>query len=311
MDAVVEDHPQLAHAGGLRRVDRSRRRARAAHRACKRRREPADRAAVPQRRQAALWRRVQLAADEQAEREAEGFDGRVELVVLPDVGEPVARAQRSNHAAPARGQWHSPSAAKKAATAASVVRGNREASRRWRPGSKIACREHLARARLDAVGHVGLAAPAVALLHHVGQRAAPGRDECEPLERDGRERGGGAVGGRLARIFGMEVGVKGRTVGPERVAERVRRGVEEFGRQRLLVALAQRCASRAVRLHTASTASVGVGSRSSAPRRTKRATETLVRRASALTPCSRVFRAPRRTARRAQLGRRLCRISPA
>ena len=132
-----------------------------------------------------------------------------------------------------------------------------------------------------------LAAPAVALLHHVGQRAAPAEAEGEPLERGGRERGGGAVGGRLARILGAEVGVKAARFAQSESPSACDAASRNSARQRLLVALAQRCASRTVRLHTASTASVGVGSRSSAPRRTKRATETLVRRASALTPCSR------------------------
>ena len=89
------------------------------------------------------------------------------------------------------------------------------------------------------------------------------------LEKVEQKYKGGVTKERLARIFGMEVGVKGRTVGPERVAERVRRGVEEFGE----AAFAR-----------------GVG-----PEVREILREQGV---NAL-------------ARRAQLGRRLCRISPA
>ena len=161
-------------------------------------------------------------------------------VVLSDVARP-SRAQQRANAAPARGSAP-------AATAASVVGGSRVASRRWRLASKIACVSTCARTTRKPWRSCTRAA------------RAPAEAEGEPLERGGRERGGGAVGGRLARILRAKVGVKGRAVGPERVAERVRRRVDEFGE-----ATRRARASRTVRLHRH-----GVGGRRVAQQRFER-----------------------------------------
>ena len=86
-------------------------------------------------------------------------------------------------------------------------------------------RDHLANARRWVVAarreHGALVAGRGRRVHDEGANRR--------VERGGREGGGCTVGGRLARIRGAKVGVKGCAVGPERVAERVRHRVEEFG----------------------------------------------------------------------------------